>query len=330
MFNGLIISSDSKIPFTQPISDKVVVEPIAIRNHPAYNRTGSHRLVATAFIERYEWLGFYGGQVLHSDTSWNPYQIAPVTNASYIIDAENIGNEMRYINDYRGGVAKEPNVGFFRSDEKIGGKYYTSVVVTLKDIQPGEEIVASYGNEYWESLKNWYNEKNPFICDECDYRTTTQHNLYNHISRNHGVKIFYDCEMCNAQYTTNQGLMDHVNYIHTKEVLYVCEECNFSDYSRQKVYNHNLKEHNLDKYKCPDCEYKTYKVSSFKRHIQSVHEKKKKFKCHYCDFKAAYKQSIQRHVDTKHLKKKPYRCSECDFITAHSHSLKNHKELHFR
>lgn len=69
------------------------------------------------------------------------------------IDAKKAGNELRFINDYR-GVSPEPNVKFCREDPQITRNFRNismvgySVVKACKLINPGEEILVDYGEKY--------------------------------------------------------------------------------------------------------------------------------------------------------------------------------------
>jgi hypothetical protein len=40
LFNGIILPDNKRVPFPHPVSPKVTVQAITIRNHPAYNRKG--------------------------------------------------------------------------------------------------------------------------------------------------------------------------------------------------------------------------------------------------------------------------------------------------
>jgi len=72
------------------------------------------------------------------------------------IDAEQYGNETRMINHYQ-HIADEPNVTFMRSNRKYrrdGVVQNLVEVYTTKPICKGEELLCSYGEEYWEEREN--------------------------------------------------------------------------------------------------------------------------------------------------------------------------------
>jgi SET domain-containing protein len=152
-----------------PVSDRISVTIVTCPNHPAYNRKEvGHCVVATKNIAKNAHIGIYAG-VLRQNTEkaeWNPYQNAPTKNCSHYIDAESIGNQMRFINDYR-NIASAPNVGFFINPLRVNG-YLVSVVVALRTIAKGEELLLDYGDKYWAEYSSWQTES-------CETVTTDEH-----------------------------------------------------------------------------------------------------------------------------------------------------------
>lgn len=65
------------------------------------------------------------------------------------IDASVMGNEARFINDYR-GVRSKPNAVF--SDVKTdSGAMRMSIWSSGEEIKKGEEILVSYGKAWWRA-----------------------------------------------------------------------------------------------------------------------------------------------------------------------------------
>ena len=48
-----------------------------------------------------------------------------------------------------------------------------------------------------------------------------------------------------------------------------------------------------------------------KRHISTVHERKKDFKCDICDKGFTEKKSLKQHISTQHEGKRPFKCELC-------------------
>mmetsp|Transcript_14091 Transcript_14091/g.18449 ORF Transcript_14091/g.18449 Transcript_14091/m.18449 type:complete len:240 (-) Transcript_14091:72-791(-) len=112
-------------------------------NHPAYGQRG---LFAARKFSPGEWVIDYAGELI-PDTQLNgrstDYCLKYVENHS--IDAGKLGNESRFVNDFR-GIATRPNVEFAydqTSPPVVGFK------ALGKAIKKGEEIVATYGKRYW-------------------------------------------------------------------------------------------------------------------------------------------------------------------------------------
>lgn len=63
------------------------------------------------------------------------------------VDAGTMGNEARFINDYRGIQAK-PNA-LFCDRRTATGELRMSICSSSKGIKKGEEILVSYGKSWW-------------------------------------------------------------------------------------------------------------------------------------------------------------------------------------
>lgn len=261
-----------------------------------------------------------------NDGEWNPYQIAPSAELNYYVDGEDIGNEMRYINDAKGVGTKEPNVGFFISSRRTRG-YYIAEIIAIKDIQPGEEILVSYGDGYWDSLNKWYKRKNVYACPDCDYRTDTKNKLTVHISREKAPVDKFECEYCEFTSRTKSELKAHSN-AHTAEIIYKCDSCKFTTLCASSLTEHKIRHTNI-RFKCFECGALKTKASSLALHIQVVHRKEKPFKCKECDYEASLKYRLDEHITAIHRKEKPLKCDKCDFRCAASASLNMHvKAVH--
>ena len=298
-YNGLVLSSGVRIPFPMVTSSKLSVVSITARNHPAYNRSGTEslRVVTVEALAKHEYLGLFAG-VVQPDTAdgWNPYQLAPSTSCGYFVDASQIGNEMRFINDYR-GVADAPNVKFYLYRSRVRG-YLATVIVALHDIEAGQELLVDYGDGYWDQIKQWYMDQMPLACTECDYRTNVAHNLAQHKSRHHGVRLWYECSCCGAEYTTKQALKDHLN-----RAVFTCTEsddCSYTTRSRSCMFQHVRNVHTEPQFACLTCGAEFSSSFGLKRHMDGYHERKRPYSCDTCDYASAYKHDVKRHQRRNH------------------------------
>ncbi len=60
-----------------------------------------------------------------------------------------MGNEARFINDYR-GIKSKPNA-LFKEGRKANGELRMSVWSDSEGIKKGEEILVSYGKSWWRA-----------------------------------------------------------------------------------------------------------------------------------------------------------------------------------
>ena len=103
---------------------------------------GQYGLFANQKFEKYDIIGQYTGKVV-PESSGGVY-VAFCKNCC--IDAEDGGNELRFINDHK-NISDEPNT--IIRITYVDKKPRVMFVVT-KDIEEGEQILTSYGKSYWE------------------------------------------------------------------------------------------------------------------------------------------------------------------------------------
>ena len=70
---------------------------------------------------------------------------APEADVELQIDAKHVGNESRFINDFR-GVAPRPNVAFVTTADVTKGLWVD--VQVIEPISAGDEIVVDYGDSF--------------------------------------------------------------------------------------------------------------------------------------------------------------------------------------
>jgi hypothetical protein len=141
----------------------VRITPVTDVSHPAY---GQHALCTTqhllpdTFIMPY--LGYVHNQKDIDETS--DYDLSLDREFGIGVDATTMGNESRFINDYR-GVSTAPNAEFRDIFFDIGtGKVDKRVGVFVlsagksgkraKGIGRGQEILVSYGKGFWSERQS--------------------------------------------------------------------------------------------------------------------------------------------------------------------------------
>jgi len=332
LFDGIVLPDGTRHSFKKTVSTKVRVDDIKIRNHPAFNRRGqAKQLTAKEFIAKGEFLGCYGGKIIDNDSEefeWNPYQITPLKKETYDIDGMEIGNILRYINDPRGIGNIEPNVKFYRSRQKFKG-YVMVEIYTLRDIEPEEEIFASYGEPYWTGLQNWYKKENPHTCPNCPFRTSNKDSLTNHIRFETMQDKPHECEYCGKTFKQKHVLENHLE-THIKSKIYSCETCDHVSETLNKYKAHKTS-HLPPQFECFECNKYFSDKGRLETHMRKIHNSVEYAnKCHYeeCEAQFQSKTNLQMHINEVHLKLRPFICDyeDCKKAFASRRACKEHKK----
>ena len=143
----------------------VVIKKIMDKNHPAFGQHGlfSNKKIApnTHIID---YIGFVEIDKFESKTS--DYIIHFVDTLS--CDAENTGNEARFINDYRNINDDGPNVKFLNYKNKQNC-LRLGVFSGSKPIKKNQELLVSYGKGFWKARINLdcNNNDGQNVSDDC-------------------------------------------------------------------------------------------------------------------------------------------------------------------
>lgn len=157
-------SASASIPFNTPKGPcpRTKISRISISSHPAFGQCG---LFAACDLKPGIFILQYLGEV-HAPSSpdsstetdphaYSDYDLSLDRELRIGIDADKMGNEARFINDYR-GIAERPNVEFKEIwDERRKEKGMGVFVLPQgkkglgKGIKKGEEMLVSYGRGFW-------------------------------------------------------------------------------------------------------------------------------------------------------------------------------------
>jgi len=135
----------------------VVIRPIPGDLHPA---KGQYGLFASRKISPRSHILDYVGEVHCDDRPDSDYDLSlhrTQDGISVGIDASQMGNEGRFINDYRGIKAK-PNAVFV-DYRHASGETRMSVWSGSEAIKKGDEILVSYGKLWWSARRPESEEK---------------------------------------------------------------------------------------------------------------------------------------------------------------------------
>ena len=170
------------------------------------------------------------------------------------------------------------------------------------------------------------------------------------------------CGICNEEFGNSLLKDDHLDSMHLNEAgLFKCDECEEVAPDYIAMLKHKRQSHKRKKspitHTCPTCQKIFTKKVRLRKHIESVHEKrrancphcnkemslhalrnhiklfhkmdrtKKEFKCNECDFSAHTGTFLRTHVKMKHRKDEhQYACDQCDKKYAYESQLKIHKQ----
>lgn len=159
----IAVPSAASIPKSSGPYTNVKIAPVADASHPAH---GQHALYANQHLPPNSFILPYLGYV-HDQTDTieaSDYDLSLDRELGIGVDASTMGNEARFINDYR-GVCAAPNAEFRDIHVAIGnGKIENRMGVFVlsagksgkraKGIRSGQEILVSYGKGFWTERRN--------------------------------------------------------------------------------------------------------------------------------------------------------------------------------
>lgn len=140
-------------------SSWVAIEVISTPSHPANGQRG---LFATRKIPPKTHILDYLGEVHADERDDSDYDLSLLRlgtseavalgvsdqPVSVGLDAQRMGNEARFCNDYR-GIAEGPNAEF--RDHVVRGELRMGVFSGPKGVGKGKEILVSYGKGWWKA-----------------------------------------------------------------------------------------------------------------------------------------------------------------------------------
>lgn len=126
----------------------VGIRPISSPTHPAF---GQYGLFAAKKIPPRTHIIDYIGEIHSDDRPASDYDLSLYRSQngwSVGIDASTMGNEARFINDYR-GIRDKPNAIFV--DARTASGELRMSIRSSEAIRKGEEILVSYGKAWWNA-----------------------------------------------------------------------------------------------------------------------------------------------------------------------------------
>ena len=104
-----------------------------------------------------------------------------------------------------------------------------------------------------------------------------------------------------------------------------CKMCDKEFQRKYHLKRHIATVHEKKKpYVCPQCNNFFGQQSVLNKHIISVHERTKRFKCELCEFTSSDFSHLKQHVSIVHEKKTPHKCPHCSKSCSTKGNLSQH------
>ncbi|XP_047135666.1 uncharacterized protein LOC100199249 isoform X2 [Hydra vulgaris] len=134
----------------------------------------------------------------------------------------------------------------------------------------------------------------------------------------------YKCAFCRYSSNNTQHIQEHTNS-HTGERPFKCSECAINYTSKTALRRHCSRKHkNAEKkFKCDQCEYKTYQLSTLNTH-KKIHLTENHLKCDKCGYTCYSKARLEQHIRS-HTGLKPYKCKNCNRKYANKYYMRMHE-----
>lgn len=224
--------------------------------------------------------------------------VIEVTEASYVVDANNIKEEL----------------DVFETNE------------TMTNIKP-VEISEDTNNDACD--ENTIELRQSYLCTYCNKQFPTKTKLNRHVDTHIGEKNFI-CNFCGKAFRKQSILNEHYN-VHSGKKSFKCDLCSNSYTRMHSLKIHKKEVHGIGtvksrgrekKFSCNMCDAKFHANTLLQAHIRT-HVGEKPFKCFICEKAFAYGYYLKKHM-TIHTDEKPFKCDVCDMRFANNRYLTKH------
>nr|CAD7261590.1 unnamed protein product [Timema shepardi] len=183
-----------------------------------------------------------------------------------------------------------------------------------------------------ESCDEINSEDDPLILglinDKMHFQSSSGHNF--ETPSKIPLKKHYFCSNCPEKFLFPSLLKKHCRSFHNSPATYLCSECNKMCPSMKQLWEHKRQEHTKEKkeYLCNWCDESFTDNLSLKKHLQSIHSKKRSqgYLCNCCGKSFSCSGNFKQHVIKVHSKNPPRElCNICGKTVS---CLKVHLPIH--
>ncbi|ESO93258.1 hypothetical protein LOTGIDRAFT_65785, partial [Lottia gigantea] len=242
------------------------------------------------------------------------------------VSEENNSNWLMFMKPARN--KEEQNVIAYQAKDCI-------MFVTIKDIEPQEELLFWYSKEYAKHV----GKSQPLSCILSFFRQEMSCNkkycgillmtLLKHQRQKHNeipIKN-HKCQYCDKPFGTMGKVKRHIITTHTNIRPFKCLQCGkeFADKSNlrghEKIHSGSERQ-----FKCTLCE-KSFRQKAHLTSHMYIHTKIKGVPCPHCDKMFSRKADMMQHTIV-HTQKKIYQCEQCSKIFYKQQTYKKHLRIH--
>ncbi|KAI8506768.1 hypothetical protein Bbelb_152090 [Branchiostoma belcheri] len=202
-----------------------------------------------------------------------------------------------------------------------------------KEKKQEENTTCSYEkkDQVKEKRRDVTRKQKQYVCDTCDYVTSSKKCLVVHIRKHTGEKP-YKCSECSYAGTSSSALLKHrARHRDQEEKPYKCTQCDYAAAAKNSLQCHMGSKHGIFSFVCEVCGFRSGTVGNLNRHM-GTHTGQRRFKCPHCDYAAAEKKTLTSHIKAKHTENriKPFACDKCPFTAQEKSDLTRHLKRHER
>ena len=162
-------------------------------------------------------------------------------------------------------------------------------------------------------------------CGQCYYSATKSSHLKTHIESVHeGIR--YPCDQCEFAATQRSHLKKHKESKHGVGTFFPCNLCQYCASDAKTLNQHIDSEHDVVRYACDQCDFKTLKVKTLRRHRKYNHSEF--FSCDKCEFGTNKMLILNQHRLDNHSTKKRKRDRSINFTPKEPASVNHNKSRH--
>ncbi|XP_035712990.1 zinc finger and BTB domain-containing protein 17-like [Folsomia candida] len=149
----------------------------------------------------------------------------------------------------------------------------------------------------------------PFKCAECGHSFVDMSDLSSHeeTHREKSVRNRIKCHLCPITFLTRTGKRLYVQNYHEDQSKYPCPICDKRLKTANNLKFHVEAKHTTDKelrYACDQCEYKSWKKFSLRKHVKRRHVEGRGTTCYFCGRNYSAFTDLVRHCSFRHTLEK--------------------------